>query len=217
MNSLPTPMPACTVLKLNSRCMPRNQARNETPMNRPILTLRTGTPTARALAGLPPAAKIQLPTLVRSRSHVPTATNASHHSTVTLTVMTPRSRSEAKIALADENPSSWLASEDATAPVTSLVTPRLRPWRMKKVLSVTRKLGIPVRTTSQPLMNPMASATTRLSTTPTHMLRLSWKHRIEANNAVVVTWTPDDRSNSPPIIRRATPTATMPIVELAYR
>src|SRR3954470_19900058 len=204
MNSLPTPMPACTVLKLNSRCIPRNQARNETPMNRPILTLRTGTPTARALAWLPPAAKIQLPTRVRSSSHVATATNTSHQSTVTLTDMTPRLMSEAKIAFAAANPSSWLTSGDATAPVTSLVTPRLSPCRMKNVLSVTRKLGIPVRTTSQPLMNPMASATTRLTTTPTHMLRLSWKHRIAEHSADVVTWTPEDRSNSPPIISRAT-------------
>ncbi len=36
-------------------------------MNRPILTRVTGTPTARALAALPPTAKIQLPILVRCR------------------------------------------------------------------------------------------------------------------------------------------------------
>src|SRR5215217_2808093 len=100
MNSLPTPRPACTVLKLNSRCIPRNQARNATPMNRPILTLRTGTPTARALAALPPAAVIQLPVRVRSSSQVATATNSSHHSTVILTVMNPRPTSEANIAQA---------------------------------------------------------------------------------------------------------------------
>jgi hypothetical protein len=36
-----------------------------------------------------------------------------------------------------------------------------------------------------------------------------------AQSADVVTATPQDRSNSPPIISSATPTATMPIVELA--
>ena len=36
--------------------MPMNQARNETVMKRPILTLVTGTPTARALSALPPTA-----------------------------------------------------------------------------------------------------------------------------------------------------------------
>ena len=35
----------------------------------------------------------------------------------------------------------------ATVPVTSLVTPRLMPCRMKNVDSVIRKLGIPVRIT----------------------------------------------------------------------
>src|SRR5215217_7560543 len=49
MNSLPIPMPDWTVLKANRMCMPVNQARNPTVMNRPIFTLFTGTPTARDL------------------------------------------------------------------------------------------------------------------------------------------------------------------------
>ena len=52
------------MLNANSRCMPTNQAQKPTNMNRPILTLVTGTPTARALSWLPPTAKIQLPILV---------------------------------------------------------------------------------------------------------------------------------------------------------
>ena len=47
-------------------------------MNSPILTFGTGTPTARALVGVAPTAKIQLPTLVRSRIQDPIATNSSH-------------------------------------------------------------------------------------------------------------------------------------------
>jgi hypothetical protein len=36
-----------------------------------------------------------------------------------------------------------------------------------------------------------------------------------AHSAEVTTLTPEDRSNSPPIISSATPTATIPIVEEA--
>ena len=50
--------------------MPENQATKPTAMNRPILTLLTGTPTARELGAEPPTAKIQLPTWVRSRTQV---------------------------------------------------------------------------------------------------------------------------------------------------
>src|SRR4051794_28324564 len=65
-------------------------------------------------------------------------------------------------------------------------------------------------------MKPIASATNSETKTPTHMLSDSWKHTIAAANAEVTTDTPDDRSNSPPIISRATPTATIPMVEDAY-
>ena len=41
-------------------------------MNRPIFTLATGTPTLRAALASPPAAKIQLPTRVRSSTQVAT-------------------------------------------------------------------------------------------------------------------------------------------------
>ena len=64
-------------------------------------------------------------------------------------------------------------------------------------------------------MNPIPSATTRDSSTPTHMFRRSWKVIRAAASAEVTTATPEDRSNSPPIISSATPTATMPIVEEA--
>src|SRR4029079_19567629 len=116
-------------------------------MNRPILTLGTGTPTARAESALPPAAKIQLPILVRSRIQVPIATNTSHHSTVTLTVMKPRGMSAANRALAEADPSRLETLSVATVPVVALVTPRLIPRSMKKVDRVIRKDGILVLTT----------------------------------------------------------------------
>src|SRR3954471_15877926 len=82
MNSFPTPTPDCTVLNANRMCMPVNQHRNETNMNRPILPRFTGTPTARELGAEPPPAKIQLPMWVRSRTQVATATNRIHHTSV---------------------------------------------------------------------------------------------------------------------------------------
>ena len=88
---------------------------------------------------------------------------------------------------------------------------------MKNVPSVTRKLGIPVFTTRYPLMNPTTSAKTSESATPTHMFVVNWKLNIDANSAEVVTATPADRSNSPPIMSSATATVGMPYVELTYR
>ena len=61
-----------------------------------------------------------------------------------------------------------------TLPVTSLVTARLSPRSMKNVPSVTRKLGMPVLTTRNPLTKPMTSATASATTTPTHMFTLNW-------------------------------------------
>ena len=96
---------------------------------------------------MPPAAKIQLPTLVRSRIQVPIATNSSHQSTVTLTVMNPSGMSEANRALAEANPSSPETLSLATVPVAALVTPRLMPRSMKNVDRVIRNDGILVLTT----------------------------------------------------------------------
>src|SRR3954468_3573633 len=62
----------------------------------------------------------------------------------------------------------------------------------------------------------MPSATTSATSTPTHTLSESWKQVSAATSAEVTTETPADRSNSPPIINRATPTATIPIVDEAY-
>src|SRR5437868_447909 len=62
----------------------------------------------------------------------------------------------------------------------------------------------------------MPSETTSATSTPTHTLSESWKQVSAAVRAEVTTDTPADRSNSPPIINRATPTATIPMVEEAY-
>jgi hypothetical protein len=50
---------------------------------------------------------------------------------------------------------------------------------------------------------------------PAHRLRCKLYEIIDAANEAVVTATPADRSNSPPIIKSATAQAMIPIVELA--
>ena len=51
-------------------------------MNRPILTLFTGTPTLRAATLSPPTPKIQFPTRVRLRTQVASAVIAIHQITL---------------------------------------------------------------------------------------------------------------------------------------
>jgi hypothetical protein len=63
-------------------------------------------------------------------------------------------------------------------------------------------------------MKPITSATASATSTPTHMFVVNWKLNIDAISADVVTATPADRSNSPPIMSSDTATAGMPYVEL---
>src|ERR1044072_7780701 len=114
MSSWPTPSPDCTVLKVNSWCIPTNQAPKPTSMNREILVKVTGTPTARALSLLPPTAKIQLPYFVRSSTQVASAAKISQYTTVIFTVTPPTWKVEAKIFFAWSKPSMVLMSSVAT-------------------------------------------------------------------------------------------------------
>src|SRR5690349_11190388 len=174
MNSLPTPIPDWTVLNANRMCMPVNQATKPTVMNSPILTLLTGTPTARELGAEPPTAKIQLPMWVRSSTQVATAMNRIHHSSV-IRICTPATvNDDANTLRAEANPWMLDTSLVPTLPVICLVIARLRPRSMKNVPRVTRKLGIPVFTTRYPLTKPISSATTSEARTPTHMFAVNW-------------------------------------------
>ena len=58
----------------------------------------------------------------------------------------------------------------ATWLVMVWVRARFSPCNMKKVPSVTRKDGIPVLTTIQPLMNPISRDRASATITPTHAL-----------------------------------------------
>src|SRR6476661_2134940 len=67
------------------------------------------------------------------------------------------------------------------------------------------------------MKKPMHKQKTRLRIAPTQRLMPSWKQNIALNKPAVVVMTPADRSNSPPIIKMPTATATMPIVEDWYK
>ena len=77
---------------------------------------------------------------------------------------------------------------------------------------VTRKLGSPVRCKSHPLKAPIAKESTSARNTPTHTFRPKYHAMCAQANPDVVTATPADRPNSPPIISSATATAMMPMV-----
>src|SRR4029453_6004455 len=111
--------------------MPVNQQRKDTVMNRPIFTRVTGTPTARALAALPPTAKIQLPILVRCKIQADKTTNKSPHITVIDSDTDPILNSCAKMKFSVWKPSIWLMLGLDTDPGTTLVTPGVAPCTTK--------------------------------------------------------------------------------------
>ncbi len=157
-----------------SRCWPSTQAQNPTPRYSAVLVPATGTPTARAAAASPPTAKIQFPKLVRSSTQLPTTSRPSHHQTVALTVSPPTVISEANSQRQEAKPSMSEIGFVVTVPVTSLVTPRFAPVSIRKVPSVTMKLGSPVRPSIQPLKPLTASATSSETRVPTQVTAVSW-------------------------------------------
>src|SRR5258708_38473208 len=111
---------------------------------------------------------------------------------------------------AELNPWMLEISGLATWLVMVWVRARFSPWSMKNVPSVTRKLGIPVLTTIQPLRNPIVRDRARATSTPTQTFVENSKLNRDAHRAELVTATPADRSNSPPIISSATGAAIRP-------
>src|SRR4029078_12676061 len=171
-----------------------------TAINNPILVLVTGTPTARAAFASPPAAKIQFPTLVRSSTHEATATRMIQKNTVIFTSTPPTPIEDANTARADAKPSRFEIDGGHPAPPISRVRARFRPVSIRNVARVTMKLGSFVLIRIQPLMKPFPSDTTSARTTPTHAFIEKFQLNSEAVSAELITATPVERSNSPPII-----------------
>ena len=87
---------------------------------------------------------------------------------------------------------------------------RVRPRRMKRNPRVTMKEGSPVLTTSWPLTQPMRSAQARAASIAAQTGTPKKSGGIAAIIPVKPIIEPSERSNSPAIIRRQAPVATMP-------
>ena len=190
--------------------VPTSQAPRAVPTNSRILVEPTGTPTFRAALGSPPAAKIQLPTVVRDRMIVPRTVTPSHQNRATgkagsLPTVPP------KMARALSVPGGGLSTVTTVLFAFSASTrPTETPRRTKNVASVTMKLGSLLRTTRTPLNSPTRIANTR----DTAMHSQIFQPNPLASRAIRMAhdpvMTPAERSNSPPIISMATGTAMMP-------
>src|SRR5262245_15029949 len=97
-----------------------------------------------------------------------------------------------------------------TPPVSLIVRPAFSPRSMQKVPRVMMKLGSFVFTTAMPLTNPTARPKARQTRIAGQMFQPCSVVRMPSNRPELPIMTPAERSNSPPIIRSATGTATMP-------
>src|SRR6478609_1438430 len=129
----------------------------------------------------------------------------------------PTLTEEANTARAEAKPSMVEIEGEDTEPPISRVRPRFRPVSIRNVARVTMKEGSLVLIRIQPLMNPTDKDTTRARPTPTQTFVVKYQLNSDAVSAEVITATPVERSNSPPIISKDTPTAMIPIVEDPYR
>src|SRR5439155_401768 len=119
---------------------------------------------ARPATGSPSAPKIQLPKRMPARTQAATTVSPSNHRVATLSPYFSQTV-EAKTLWANENPEAWSMSLIETPPVILIVSPALIPRSMKKVPSVTMKLGSLVLTTVRPLRKPIARPNSRHTTT----------------------------------------------------
>src|SRR5712671_2269042 len=190
-SSWPTPWLVVTVPSCEVVIQPTNQAITELAVNSPTLIRPTGTPMPREAPASPPTLMIQLPTAVRLKM------------IALLPVMSFRTL----------NPGAALTPVTRTLPVISWVTPVLRPWRMKNEPRVTMKLGRPVRETSSPLNSPIPTANASDTSRAGQMFQFSLVQSRPVTSEVEPIITPAERSNSPPIISRATGMADSPISE----
>ncbi len=88
---------------------------------------------------------------------------------------------------------------------------------MKNEPSVTMKLGRAVLITRRPLRNPMVNAKASDATMASHTFQPASEASIPIRRPADPVMAPADKSNSPPIISRATATAMMPSVDAGSR
>src|SRR5690625_2104653 len=112
-------------------------------MNKPIFTLSTGTPTARAASASPPAANIQFPTLVRSNSHMAIRVRTIHQTTVILMLKPKTWKFDANMARSVSKPpisemflvAKAVTGEVATKNISEYGAERIEAAHFRDVLS----------------------------------------------------------------------------------
>ncbi|MCY1354684.1 hypothetical protein D9M69_410740 [compost metagenome] len=196
-----------------------------------VLTRATGTPDLRAARGSPPDAKIQLPKRVRRRIHVArSAIPTNHRISIGMpgtfgvpfgnVSMMPASASHVNSPGKASPEKSGASGLPATAsfmprscvapPLAHLRPTSVRPRRMKRNASVTMNDGRPVRIVSCAFITPMKTAKAIATRIATLSGTCQTTSAVPKTRPAKATIDPIDRSNSPPIIRSAAPTARMP-------
>src|SRR5690625_2013607 len=121
-----------------------------------------------------------------------------------------------KTIFADAKPSMSEIGRVDTLPPIRRVRARFSPASIRNIARVTMNEGRRVLMKMTPLMNPIPREKTSATATPTHTLVTKNQVNMEAVIPLEITATPVERSNSPPIISRETPTAMIPMVEAPY-
>ena len=88
---------------------------------------------------------------------------------------------------------------------------------MNSVASVTMKEGSPVRTTAYPFRKPITRQSANVAAMAGHTGQPKWVVKSMIDIPAAPTIDPIERSNSPPIIRSATPTDRIPRGAAAFR
>ncbi len=192
------------------------------PMRPPIAatapTSTTGNPAPLAVSRLTklssrrPANKVTAPSISSAVNTMSRPPRKESHNLVFRTQTDPKKLFQNAKSGASFSPSTMTLS------VKSFAKPSFAPRSTKNVPSVTMKLGKEVRSTREPLTHPTPTANRNVSG-----MAMTRGKPAPPNSPVSLTSSttsmpvapviaPDDRSNSPPIIRSATATAMMPKV-----
>ena len=170
----------------------------------------TGTPLARAAVGSPPAAKIQLPILVRQSTQLAITVKPAHQKRETRKSSGGVPKAVARTALRESKPGASSRRSIRASPVKYLDKATFAPRRPKKVPRVMMKEASPVRTTRMPFQRPRARQMRSERSAASQMLMPHSTAMMPSAVPAVATMTPAERSYSPPIMSRPTATAMMP-------
>src|SRR5699024_8591457 len=121
-----------------------------------------------------------------------------------------------KTIFADAKPSMSEIGRVDTLPPIRRDRARVSPASIRNIARVTINEGRRGWRKMPPEMNPIPGEKTSATAAHTHTPDTNKQVHVEAVIPLEITATPVERSNSPPIISRETPTAMIPMVEAPY-